>query len=370
MIVWIGPLQDPDDCGLLRGASPAAIMWQREFIRALDYYGAAVELLSYLPEPYFPKGRLYPRYGKRVPGVTGSHVSYINLPLIRSKSLAERLIKATETIALHGAWCITYNCLPAHTEVARFLKRKGVKWINIVAENEYAMEADWNVFLSYGHYLRANFENKYHLDGGVYICDQHSVLSKSMNLTEGFMSANKILLFSGTISRWTGVNEFAQMFSTLKSPFYNQLEFHVYGKGRSGILQGLAAQDSRIKLFGYVPNAELIKAMNSCYAFVNPRPLNIPGGDTNFPSKLLTYIPFTKPIISTKTEGLAPYYDTLLFYYKGLGDLGDVLMRISNLGSDDLKILSDKMNAFIEEHSWNSVVGRFIVTCGIFSDLI
>jgi hypothetical protein len=47
---------------------------------------------------------------------------------------------------------------------------------------------------------------------------------------------------------------------------------------------------------------------------VNPRPVETADSCTNFPSKLLEYLPYEIPIVSTRAPGIGPHYDDVLVY--------------------------------------------------------
>jgi glycosyltransferase involved in cell wall biosynthesis len=46
--------------------------------------------------------------------------------------------------------------------------------------------------------------------------------------------------------------------------------------------------------------------------FVNPRPSSIADNRMNFPSKILEYLSYAKPVVSTWTPGLSPEYEGVL----------------------------------------------------------
>jgi glycosyltransferase involved in cell wall biosynthesis len=63
---------------------------------------------------------------------------------------------------------------------------------------------------------------------------------------------------------------------------------------------------------GFVSEEKLISLSRQADIFVNPRPSSIPGNERNFPSKILEYLTFGKPVVSTWTPGLAPEYRDVL----------------------------------------------------------
>lgn len=341
-VLWIGPVIKPEDIRKHPAISPAGNKWQSSFIKALENIGFSVVIFSYLPDPYFPKGRLIPYYSGNALNNSMMQHSYVNLPFIREKSLAHNLKKSMHNLNDFD-YVITYNGFIPHIKAAKLaISIFHTKWINIVADSDYVKGPDLNVFLSYGFYQKATIENKIHLDGGVekYIGSEFTPLKK------------KILLFSGAINKWTGIEEFALDFSQLER---DDFELHIFGKGESGHLKTLSSNFKNIILKGFVSEEELDRASKNSFAFINPRPLYIKGGEKNFPSKILEYLKYGKPIISSRTEGLAPYYDQLLFYYEPSqkASLNDVLNEINSINNDDFCQYQKKLRTFCENHSWN-----------------
>jgi len=102
----------------------------------------------------------------------------------------------------------------------------------------------------------------------------------------------------------------------------------------------------------------------NAFAFVNPRPVNIRMGETNFPSKILEYLSYCKPILSTKSPGLAPYYDNLLFYYDE-NDIFSLERALNNLvyfSIDDESSIPfrEKLKTFVESHTWKKQVIKIL----------
>jgi glycosyltransferase involved in cell wall biosynthesis len=70
-------------------------------------------------------------------------------------------------------------------------------------------------------------------------------------------------------------------------------------------------------VFGVVDEAKLRVLSEAAWAFVNPRPPSIAENAHNFPSKVLEYLSYGKPVVSTWTPGLAPEYREVLMVVDG-----------------------------------------------------
>lgn len=348
-IIWVGPLiVEPKKLNHFKAISPAANKWQNSFIEALNRNGVFDYSLCYLPEPFFPKGSIFPSYHDSKKN--SKSVSYINTPFLRNYSLS--LALKNELIKQDYDYIITYNSLNPHVSLGQFAQKKmKKKWINIVADDKYVQGPYLTVFLSYGYYKTADISNKIHIDGGVeQLLDVDEVVKTDKK---------KIILFSGALNKWTGIEDFAIQFNQCD---INDIELHIYGKGNSEIINNAAKKNKNIILNGFVNDKELDFAMRKCDAFINPRPVDIIGGDNSFPSKLLLYLKYGKPIISTKTLGLAPYYDDFLLYYDPFDSDSfiKVIKKFKALEKDELEFLRDKMSVFAVSHSWDNLSKKFI----------
>lgn len=352
-VIWIGPLVDQNDEDVYKGISPAGNKWQHSFIEALKKSGVDIVCISYLPERIFPFGKILPLYKKKILNNDIVQTKYINLPLIRNISLAYFLIQSAKYFKGYH-YVITYNNYYAHTQVAKFLQSiYKMKWINILADSYPTIYSDITIFLSYKFYKFSKQEKKFHLDGGIDF-KQNIIRSKKYSTHD-----KKILLFAGGINSVTGIEEFATVFSNLVVDAIQNFELHIYGKGVSTVINELVKKDSRIKLIGFVSNEDLDSAMSNCFAFINPRPVNIKGGD--FPSKILTYLSFQKPIISSKTDGISPDYEDIIFFYNGSSeDLVDTLKKVNYLNENELHELQIKIADFAERNTWLKKVTAFL----------
>jgi glycosyltransferase involved in cell wall biosynthesis len=356
-VLWIGPIVDNSDMKLHPAISPAANKWQLSFIKALQEQ-METDIFSYLPEPVFPKGKILPKYSNIISGFNVLQIKYLNFPFIRKISIVISILLKID-FKKQYTYVFTYNNYFEHKLVAKYLQYfTKTRWVNIVADETYCIGPELTVFLSYGYFKLAEIKNKFHLDGGVDLCNKKLSLYNSNNYSE-----KKIILFAGAINRWTGIEKFANYFSLLDDKKYENYELHIYGKGNSEVLNSLAEANPRIKIFGFVDDEILQNAMISCHIFCNPRPLSLKNSEFNFPSKILSYLEYRKPILSTRHISFSPnYYDIVFFYDESLSDLSKQLERISNMQEDDLLSLKNKISEFILDNTWSKKVNFLINT--------
>jgi glycosyltransferase involved in cell wall biosynthesis len=351
--LWIGPIAHQSKVNCSKAISPAANVWQLGFIDGLIQNKIKVNAISYIPHPVWPRGPLWiSKPSKKITndGFNIEYVSYLNLFLIRwcwiSLLIISKILSKFENIKKY--FVFTYNPDPAHLFPAIILKFiYKITWISILADDYTKGKPDITLFLSYDYYCRYNKGEKYFLDGGV---DSKRAINQNTKT-----SNRKILLYAGSQSKITGIEEFIKLYSQLKEEDY---EVHIYGKGNNANIKSASLKDSRIKLFGFVSDDVLDVACCSADAFINPRSSENEANNT-FPSKLLLYLSYKKPIISTDVPGISSKYDPFLLIY----DSDDYLSFkncISNLKKTDAKMYAEKVEIFKSENSWDNLVKKFI----------
>ena len=123
------------------------------------------------------------------------------------------------------------------------------------------------------------------------------------------LSNNKIVLYTGMMSVWGGVSFLLKAFERIKD---QNVELWICGHGNNSDLNDALNRDSRIRFFGLVSESRLQEMCGQASVLVNPRPSQVPGNTMNFPSKILEYLSYGKPVISTWTTGLSPEYRDVL----------------------------------------------------------
>jgi glycosyltransferase involved in cell wall biosynthesis len=320
-ILWAAGILDESSLMRRKAASPAANRWQNGLICGLIDLGHQIECIAHMPEPLWPKGEAFPRgiheFSKEIPFTI---VPYINMPIVREFSLSFGYKRALKS------WCrdngapyalVTYNLAPHSIEVGRYAQLKyGIKWIEICADHydpgvnwrnfsKRASLADGHIFLSSTAFVSAPFPKKIHLDGGVNPLDFKNT---SMHI-DPRAARKKILLYAGMMSEWGGVSFLLRAFAKIKEP---SIELWICGQGENKDLQNATRLDKRIKAFGFLPEEDLVNLYQKADIFINPRPSSVAGNTMNFPSKILVYLSYGKPVVSTWTSGLSEDYRNVL----------------------------------------------------------
>jgi glycosyltransferase involved in cell wall biosynthesis len=350
-ILWIGVIIKSEQISTYKVVSAAANNWQLNFINGLIQNNIITKCITYLPDSYWPKGKLLPKLCKHDYPIIEDvfSVSYLNLPLFREFTLGLNIIFLIVRKKLVFDLLITYNPFKRHIYTGTFIKKiLKKKWALILADGNTDGKPDLNVFLSYDTYL-ASHENKLLMQGGI----------SDFKITQDIKTEKKVILFSGNITKLTGIIEFASLFNKLQD---QSIQLHIYGKGDNQKLNLLSEQNQNIKIFGFVSNETLEKAMHTAWIFVNPRSISEESIQNTFPSKILEYLRYGKPIISTKSSGISNKYDSFLFYYKSedLGSLKDIINDLKDNNDEYYTKFNEKARVFCNQNSWKNLTNIFL----------
>ena len=95
---------------------------------------------------------------------------------------------------------------------------------------------------------------------------------------------------------------------------------------------------------------------------MNPRPLGFDPNKLNFPSKLLLYLAFGKPVISTISLGMSPEYSSVVIEIEDESE--EALIRslesAIQIDADVYSNCCEKVDEFKELHAWDMQTSRFL----------
>jgi glycosyltransferase involved in cell wall biosynthesis len=317
-VLWVGGVFDEATLLARRAASPAANRWQIGLIRGIAAT-RPVRVLAHVPEPLWPRGegRITSLAGKLADGITGDLVRYWNFPGVRSTSLASSYIAAFQrhcTREGRPAVVVTYNDWPWSVALGRYVQdRHGIPWVCIVADGPGSgpalaaheariAGAAGRVYLSWGRY-QAALCPRLHLDGGIAGLQGADETEPAGDGDQG----QRVVLFTGAMNRWAGASLLVEAFRGVRS----DATLWLCGPGINADVQQAAAA-GRVRSFGLVGEERLRALCARADVFVNPRPTDLHENRSNFPSKVLEYLTWQKPVVSTWTEGLDPAYRAVL----------------------------------------------------------
>lgn len=353
-IIWLQSIFSEEQVKNAPAVSPAANLWQYKFIESLTKLQTKIISVGHNFEPAFPKGQFFVKTIKKnlVSNIENKSFSYINLPYFRDLYLSRRYYNYLKNFSFNkGDVILTYNDSFISSVALKIKNELNIPWISIIADLTMPSKASGYIFLNWQYYKKnKNNKKKIYIDGGAY-------MGSSSFLINNKNKKKKIVLYAGTIGGHAGVSYLIKAFHKVKN---NETELWLCGKGDYNDIKKLVDKDKRIKFLGFVAKKRLEKLCNEADIFVNPRKSD--GNDTNFPSKILFYLSFKKPIISTKS-GLSTKYNNVLFLLNDekITTLTRKIELLLSLNLREKKILKNKILNFNKQNSWETQAKKFII---------
>jgi glycosyltransferase involved in cell wall biosynthesis len=344
----------------------AANNWRRGLYSSLQQQSERLSLIGHCPEQVWPLGELLPGKASYLCSEFDQQaLRYPNIAGVRFRWLAAAYRRAVmRTIDQYQPdYLLTYNPLPWHLPAARAAASKGVKWVSLVLDLDDPEQTGWgpylqstseasgHVFLSQWGYEAAPVAKKLHLDAG---------FDDWMGVDPSYLSEQPTVLYSGLNSAGAGLD---LLVDTIQACQRADVRFLITGKGEHSKLRQLAERDSRVELMGYVSDERLHELARSAWVLFNPRDPAAAVNRMAFPSKLLFYLSFGKPVVSTWTAGLAPEYREVLEVVDSADptSLAHSIECCLSWRSDRRQAHSDKLRVFLEQtHTWGHQAERLL----------
>lgn len=367
-LVWAGPLQAEES--LLHGSAPhpATMRWQHTYVGGLRECGAFINWIGHDPHRVWPWGPAALTADVSAFGPDDTPLPYLNLPFVRRRSLITSYRQAiVRAIVEHRAHAlVSYNAEPWMAGAAA---EGGVPWIPIILDFEDPRPDDWasfraatagataTAFVSHWAFENAPIERKHLL--------LPAVVARETVAAPPRESRNRVILYAGSRSRAGGVDRLMAAVDLLKTP---AVEFVLtgQGKGRDPSLAGITARSSRIRDLGMVAENELQRLALAADVLVNPRPVLAEHSCMNFPSKVLDYISYGRPIVSTRAAGLGPAFDDVLVYTEGddPSHLARAIDEVLQWSQAEVAACAERCRRFTQQSSPATAAGRFVEWIG------
>lgn len=334
-ILWLGPVLGEAHFAN-PAVSPAAALWQQDTIDALTSLGAKVDVLTHLPQRAFPLGPIW-AFAPSWPFLEGANhrgISFWNLPRVRAWHLRLQYERALKKMLAshHYDLVISYNAESYLSQAANIVSYvKKIPWVAIVAdlpklgtaqfiEASGMKKATARLYLSWYNFCqfrqhdlqnRAVAQADLFFEGGV---SNHGFNALDADIASQISAPTKTkrIAYFGGLTPLGGIDLFLDATNYLKNGDLTELnyEFHVVGNGNVARINAMRERDPRIIYHGALAQDDLIALGKTIDCFIDPRPKAMSAN--NFPSKVLTYLGFAKPIISTMGLGLSPEYAAVL----------------------------------------------------------
>lgn len=371
-VLAFGTVASPEAMMVHRGANVPMAKWLGPLLEAVQQQATGVRLLSHAYDAAFPRGRLFPGSPWEFSGSLQTHVvRYPNLPIGRTACMSYLYRRMVTHIPDEYDTLITYNVYPWYDAAIRYLSgERRKKWVPIILDPMPEMgptvadqiagytrlceNADGVVVLSHYTYEHLQHNRKLHLDAG---CGEVFFdLKPAPRLQNGPLT----VLYSGKIQNTYGGSQIlAEAIRHTRAP---NVRFVICGKGTCSELDAVIANDKRVEVLGFVDEDTLHRLCLEADVFLNPRNPAHPDNDFIFPSKILHYLAYGKPVVSTWTGGLAPEYRTVLDVAedatgKSLALRIEAILHEDAAAADNRRI---QQYEFLRTHRWQDQARRLL----------
>lgn len=362
-VLWVGNVFKDEAVEGNLGLAASANYWRRGLLSGLKATGLNLKVIGHRNEQAWPKGKLFPNEEDSMDERFNSTlVKWVNFPGIRYHLLARNHIWTYRRIARQigrPAAVLTYNPTPWHLPLAQYLQEnEGVPWVSVTLDYDHvengwenymsdAGKADGHVFLSYWAYKNCpSTAPKLHLDGGFEEWFGDSNQKRDANYP-------KVCLYSG---KYTDYGGYELLLETAKLFRREGVEFWFTGKIPDGKKNELSAVGDHVKVMGFVNDAELHELNLRADLFLNPRPSNFIVNKVAFPSKIVRYLAYGKPVVSTWTPGISPEYRDYLFVpeLEQANDFAKTIRNVLAKTNEEKKDLKGRIHNFLRHSkSWD-----------------
>ena len=161
---------------------------------------------------------------------------------------------------------------------------------------------------------------------------------------------NKIILYTGTLSRETGLFDLLEAFSQIKDESYR---LYIAGSGMDvSYVEQAAQKDKRIKFFGFVDRKKIRELQEECSVLVNARTDSLEYTKYSFPSKTMEYLMTGKPVVMHKLSGVPEEYSEHLILTKEQTAKGlkEALEEACLISEEELKTRAERQVEWITEN--------------------
>ena len=118
-------------------------------------------------------------------------------------------------------------------------------------------------------------------------------------------------MYSGILEKVTGIEMLIDAFLECND---DNIQLNVTGDGSlAEWIRDVSKRDNRIHYYGCIPYDEYRKKLSEADILINPRNMNLPENQNNFPSKIMEYLATGKMVISTKFPGWKRYQKYITF---------------------------------------------------------
>ena len=113
-------------------------------------------------------------------------------------------------------------------------------------------------------------------------------------------------------------------------------------------------------IHGFVSEEKLEEAFRKADVFLSPLDLSVSDNRMVFPSKIMNYLRYQKPILASRSEGISKEYDNVLFYPSSNNENGwrSLMLEFSSKNEKEYKTVAHKSRKLLSIKTWDKHVER------------
>lgn len=316
--------------------SAAVTRWLEGFLENVNYV-----FIGHEYQRVWPLGKLYLKSKKYEKGLI---LGYQNIYMLRKVLIFIKYFVKTFSLLNNSKTedtLIVHSCLEHKNELTiQILIARFFKWFNkvnvicIVGDGYEPEGFDSYFFVSYHTYILSNKKNKILFEG---------VVQNKIKNSKDFSSKKNEklkLVYSGAIDGHVSLKNLVLALRDEK--FTDKYELIITGICSNKELINFFDSEKNVSYKGFLTNEELFEISSKADLFINPRRIDFLPNEFNFPSKLLYYMQFDKPIISSVTKGVSPEFLEFLIPIEG-DSVENFKKAISNFNDQSDENLKDRL---------------------------
>lgn len=359
---------------LLSSPNMAAEFWQSQFLKALQEAGYKCRVVTHPIYSRWPKGPIYVRACSSGGDDTEALpiVGYVNPPFSYLKGMFlsfSYTLAVRNIIKTHGKpiIIISYNAYPHTFNIIKHCKRKyDTTSVMIIADypargvfrskrlfETGILNSDGCVFFS--QELFRCFESKIraiNFEGGI----PDSLNFRPISISN--RPRKKIVMYCGSDAPYSGLPNLIKAFEYINS---SEVNLWVAGGWTPSDSERVSLERRGIYSLGYLDDERIRIKMSDAAIFINPYDLSFDFNKYNFPSKVLFYLPFLKPIVSTKARGIPERYSEVLTFCDDNSPeaLSRKIIEVLGWSEDRLVVHQETLRTFVRRMSWRERIYDF-----------
>ena len=145
-----------------------------------------------------------------------------------------------------------------------------------------------------------------------------------------------MFLYAGLLSQVTGVDILLEAMRRIRR---QEIRLIITGKGDlEEEVRQAAAEDERILFKGHLAYEEYVKQLQGADILINPRNMDLPENQNNFPSKIMDYLASGNRIISTRFAGWEKFQENIIFCDCDAKSLTECMMHAADSKADEAAV--------------------------------